>query len=356
MTAFAGMPGPRAEGDGSTAGGREREIVSQQPVGALIVDSATVVSFANPAATRMLGVPADRLVGQAFGLPLLSGAVTDLNVAASDGSVRTLAMRVTELGPDGRRLVTLFDVTGRARVYEHEHRLVETLQRSVLLQEMPRLPGVRLAARYIPGEGDIQVGGDWYDAIPLPDGRVGVAIGDVAGHGIGSAALMSQLRNAQRAYALEHASPATVVHRLDTLLYHLEPQRMATMIYLCFDPEANSLTFTAAGHPYPLLVLPGEAPRFLRGGRTLPLGSREPEGRPTQTVSLPPGSTIVLYTDGLIERRGRSLEDGFSRLADALTPCHGSPEACCEVIVSSLLGSDQPDDDVALMVMQTTAA
>lgn len=354
MTASSSMPDLQPEGDLPLPASREHQIIHQQPVGTLIVDPDTVVRFANPAASRMLGVPEERLVGEAFGIPLLSSAVSDLNVPASDGSVRTLAMRVTKLGRDGSRLVTLFDVTGRTRVYEHEHRLVETLQRSVLLEEMPRLPAVRLAARYIPGEGDVRVGGDWYDAIPLPDGRVGLAIGDVAGHGIDSAALMSQLRNAQRAYALEHASPATVVHRLDMLLYHLEPRRMATMIYLCFDPAAGSLTFTAAGHPYPLLITPDGEKRFLRGGRTLPLGSREPEGRPTQTISLPPGSTLVLYTDGLIERRGRSIEDGFAALAAAVTPSYSDPEACCEAIVAALLDSEQPDDDVAIVVMQTS--
>lgn len=330
-------------------------MLEKQAVGTLLVDAETVVTYANPSATEMLGVPAERLIGEAFGLPLVSDSVTDVNVPGQGGSVRTLAMRVSRLGSAGDfRLVTLFDVSGRARLYEHEHLLVETLQRSLLLERMPQFPGVQLAARYIPGEGEVRVGGDWYDAIPLPDGRLGLVIGDVAGHGIGSAALMSQLRNALRAYALEHAAPAEVVKRLDTLLYHLEPRALATMVYLIYDPEAPSLSLTAAGHPYPLLATPDGPHRYLRGGRRMPLGAAEGAGGPAEEVSMEPGSTLVLYTDGLIERRHRSLDEGFENLAAVVDPAVSDPEQVCERIVEALLGEDQPADDVAILVMRTS--
>jgi serine phosphatase RsbU (regulator of sigma subunit) len=333
----------------------ERTIVDQQPVGTLIVDRATVVTFANPAAARLLGVAPQRLVGEAFGLPVVAGELTDLNVPGEDGTVRTLAMRVTDLPhSDGERLVTLLDVTGRARVYEHEHRLVESLQRSVLLERMPSLPGTALAARYLPGEGDIGVGGDWYDAIPLPDGRLGLVIGDVAGHGIGSAVLMTQLRNTLRAYALEHDSPSAVLERLDRLIDHLEPAAMATLIYLIYDQRERRLDFAAAGHPYPLLVRDGAEPEFLNQGRSLPMGTGMADARSNSSVSLPEDSTLVLYTDGLIERRHqRSLDQGFARLAESVGDRLTDPDAACDSILDDLLGEEPPSDDVALLVMRT---
>jgi serine phosphatase RsbU (regulator of sigma subunit) len=330
------------------------EIVAHQPVGSLIVDSETIVRFANRAAAAMLGVPVERLVGEVFGLPLLPGGATDVNVPGEGDAVRTLAMRVSELPASTERyLVTLFDVSGRARRYEHEHRLVESLQRSILLDRMPALPGVGLATRYVPGDGEVRVGGDWYDAIPLPCGRLGLAIGDVAGHGIGSAALMSQLRNALRAYALEHQSPAAVVDRLDNLIHHLEPKGMATMIYLIYECGSGALTFAAAGHPYPLLVGADGETTFLQGGRSMPLGTGWRDRRESNTVVLPPASTLVLYTDGLIERRRRSLDDGFANLAANARAAGQDPEAMCDAILDRLLGGEAPDDDVAMLVMRT---
>jgi hypothetical protein len=330
------------------------QILTHQPVGSLVVDRETIVRVANPAAARLLGVEPDRLVGQVFGLPLLPGGVTDVNVPAADGGVRTLAMRVTSL-PEvrDRYLVTLFDVTGRARRYETEHRLVEALQRSILLDRMPSMPGVALAARYRPGGGEVRVGGDWYDVIPLPDHRIGLVIGDVAGHGIESAALMSQLRNALRAYALEHADPAAVVQRLDQLLHHLEPAGMATLVYAVYSVADRQLSMLAAGHPYPLLVETDGQTTFLQGGRSLPLGTGMPQRRQASTSVLPPDSMLVLYTDGLIERRTQTLDEGFAALATSAHARADDPDAVCDEILGSLLGAQPPADDVAMLVLHT---
>jgi serine phosphatase RsbU (regulator of sigma subunit) len=304
----------------------------------------------------MLGVPRPQLVGEAFGLPLAGDGVTDVNVAGPGGAVRTLAMRVTEMSATpGSRLVTLFDVSGRARIYEHEHRLVESLQRSLLLEQMPAVPGISLAARYLPGEGEIRVGGDWYDAIPLSDGKLGLAIGDVAGHGVVSAALMSQLRNTLRAYALEHDNPAAVIQRLDRLLHHLEPGGMATMVYLVYDPDRLTLQFSAAGHPYPLLA-GRDGPQFLRSARSLPLGTGIDHVRPDTSVPVSPGSTLVLYTDGLVERRTeRSVDEGMSELALSVPADISDPDDTCQLILERMLGQAPPLDDVALLVMRTDA-
>jgi hypothetical protein len=346
---------PSGEAHGPEPGAGQ--ILTHQPVGSLVVDRETIVRFANPSAAQLLGVQADKIIGEVFGLPLLPGGVTDVNVPGVDGTVRTLAMRVTSLPESGDRyLVTLFDVTGRARRYETEHRLVESLQRSILLDRMPSLPGVALAARYLPGGGEVRVGGDWYDVIPLPADRIGLVIGDVAGHGVESAALMSQLRNALRAYALDHPDPAAVVQRLDRLLHHLEPAGMATLIYLVYSAAERQLSMLAAGHPYPLLVGADGRTAFLKGGRSLPLGTGMPERRRASTVVLPPDSMLVLYTDGLIERRRQTLDEGFAALATSARVRADDPDAVCDGILESLLGDEPPADDVAMLVMHTARA
>lgn len=333
-----------------------REIIERQPVGTLVVDRDGVVRFANPAAGQLLGVGARRLIGEAFGLPVLPGdGLTDVNVPGRRGLVRTLAMRATELPGDGH-LITLFDVSGRVRRYEHEHRLVEALQRSLLLDQMPAVPGISLAARYLPGDDDIRVGGDWFDAIPLNGDRLGLAIGDVTGHGVGSVALMSQLRNAMRALALEHDSPALVLDRMDELLARLEPEGMASAICLTYDPGPRQLTYAAAGHPYPLLVRPEASNEFLTGARSPLLGATTSVPRENERVALPPGSTLVLYTDGLIERRGEPIDDRLAELAAAAAGSETDDlETVCDTLLTSLLGVEtSTDDDVAVLIMRTS--
>ena len=333
-------------------------IVAAQPAGALIVDAEAVVRFANPAAAELLSRPIEDLVGETLGLPLVADGVTDLNVRGHDGAVRTVAMRTTRLDwPEAHsHLVTLFDVTGRARRYEHEHRLVESLQRSVLLDEMPIVPGVKLAARYLPGGSAGGVGGDWYDAIPLPGGRLGIAIGDVAGHGVESAALMGQLRNALRAYALEDHTPGVVLQRLDDLLEPREPERTATLSYLIHDPADGRLSFGCAGHLPPLVVEPDGKVRFVDGGRSLPLGAGGTlDDRDEGVAELVPGSLLILYTDGLVERRSAPLDESLERLAAAAAVAGHDPDEVCDAILAQLLGDESGQDDVAILVARTAA-
>jgi serine phosphatase RsbU (regulator of sigma subunit) len=263
-------------------------------------------------------------------------------------------MRVTPLRwPDGRSaLVSLFDVSGRTRRYEHEHRLVESLQRSLLPEQLPVLPGIELAASYEPAASDVRIGGDWYDAIPL-GGRLGLAIGDVAGHGIDSAALMGRLRNALRAYAIDDPAPARVLARLGHLVYELERRSMATVTYLVYDPAARRLEFASAGHPYPLLVRPDGAPEFLRGGRSSALGAGDGMRRLSDGLHVPAGSVLVLYTDGLIERRTRSLDDGMAALAATATGLPRDARGACRTLLGNLVEGEGVDDDVAVLVMRT---
>ena len=190
-----------------------------------------------------------------------------------------------------------------ARLYEREHAIAESLQRSLLPDRLPELPGTAVAARYVPARRETEVGGDWYDVIPLREGMVGLAIGDVAGHGVGAAAMMGQLRSALRAYALDGHAPGGLLERLNRLMRRLWPQRMATVLYAVFDVEAATLRFANAGHLPPLVVAPGPTAAFVDEASAEPLGVVDYARYPEAEVALGVGASLVLCTDGLVERR-----------------------------------------------------
>jgi PAS domain S-box-containing protein len=240
-----------------------------------------------------------------------------------------------------------------ARLYARELGIVETLQRSLLPESLPQVPGLLTAARYMPGGPGADVGGDWYDAISLDGGRLGIAMGDVVGHGIGAAALMGQLRNALRAYALDGNSPAQVVEKLDRLVQSLEAGRMATLVYMVIAPDLGSVEFSSAGHLPPLVLGPDGKAVYLEGGRTLPLGVMPSAEYPQADAELEPGSTIVLYTDGLVEERGESIDRGLDALKAAVTGGPTEPEALCDHIVSTLLADRAATDDIAVLTVRT---
>jgi anti-sigma regulatory factor (Ser/Thr protein kinase) len=188
------------------------------------------------------------------------------------------------------------------------------LQRSFLPAHPPALEGAEVAMEYRPGMAGTEVGGDLYDVIPLSRGRVGVAIGDIMGRGLHAAAVMGQLRAAVRAYALEEWRPADLLARLDRVVDALPGLQLATCIYGVYDPCGGRITLANAGHLAPLVVLPDEDPDYLVLDPGLPLGVGVDTGFSETTVSLPPGSGIVLFTDGLVESRRRALADGLDRM------------------------------------------
>jgi serine phosphatase RsbU (regulator of sigma subunit)/anti-sigma regulatory factor (Ser/Thr protein kinase) len=241
------------------------------------------------------------------------------------------------------------------RLYRREHRIAETLQRSLLSDRLPELPGIAVAARYLPG-GAGAVGGDWYDLIPLAGGRVGVAMGDVVGHGIGAAALMGQLRHAMRAYALEGHSPAGVLDRLDRVVRSLDGGQMATLLYLVMEPDHGSITFASAGHVPPLVIGPDGEADYIETAPNPPLGVFESPQHTERTAKLQPGSTIVLYTDGLVEERGVSIDQGLEalRLAASQDSCH--PDELCERLVAAMLAIHPADDDIAVLALRALPA
>jgi PAS domain S-box-containing protein len=240
---------------------------------------------------------------------------------------------------------------GNASLYEREHRIVETLQRSLLPARLPNLPGMSIAAHYSPGGAD--VGGDWYDAIELGGGGVGVAMGDVVGHGIEAASLMGELRNALRAYALEGFSPGEVLAKLDHLVAQMERNQMATLVYAVIDADWTDLRFAGAGHPPPLLVDPHGRAEYLWEGRSTPLGVGGHDSYEEGSASLEGGSTLALYTDGLVEVRGESLTAGLDRLEEAVVGGPAEPQALCDHVIASLLGTRAARDDVAFLALRT---
>ena len=242
-----------------------------------------------------------------------------------------------------------------ARLYEREHGIVETLQRALLPTRLPQVPGVHVAARYLPGGmgTDVDVGGDWYDVFPLENGQIGVAIGDVAGHGLRAAALMGQLRNSLRAYAVEGHPPALVVDRLNRLVRDLEQGWMATLLYMVLAPDDSEVRFANAGHMPALSLEMGDA-RFIDVQRGPPLGVGA-DGEYAEVVEpLQPGTTLLIYTDGLVEQPGVAPDVALAQLAkNALAVAADDPDALCEHLVKAQLGEGQPRDDVAFVAIHT---
>jgi PAS domain S-box-containing protein len=242
-----------------------------------------------------------------------------------------------------------------ARLYEREHNIAVALQRSLLLARLPQIPNVSLAARYLPGGAGVEVGGDWYDVIALPEGRVGLVIGDVAGRGTRAATIMGQLRNTVRAYAFEGASPPRVLGRVNRMVNSFERTGMATVTYIVFDPDTGQMLLTSAGHPPPLLRRADGSVRFLYGGRSVPLGVMNDAQYEADQMQLDPGDVLMLYTDGLVESRSVGLEEGMTRLSTIVAGAPDEVEALCEHILEKLFDDKAILDDVAFVALKYLA-
>jgi PAS domain S-box-containing protein len=241
----------------------------------------------------------------------------------------------------------------RARVFEREHRIAETLQRSLLPDRLPDLPGLTVAARYLPAATEAEVGGDWYDVIPIPGGRVGMVMGDVAGKGLAAASMVGRLRSALRAYALEGHAPAAALEQLNRLLWtEVADSQMATLLYAIVDPGDDAIRWVNAGHMPPLVVGPDGSPAFLEGARCVPLGVLPFPIFEEATAVMSAGSSVVLYTDGLVERPGTVIDEGIARLADAVDGVGPDPEALCDHLLATLVPDGGAGDDVALLALR----
>lgn len=237
----------------------------------------------------------------------------------------------------------------RARVSGAQRAAATALQRSLLPSALLAVPGLELAARYVPGEQG-GVGGDWYDLFALPSGWLGIVIGDVVGRGLAASLVMGRLRNTLRACALDTSDPGEVLSRLDRQVQHFEPGVMATVLYATLEPSLQHLHLSTAGHLAPVLAAPGRPAALLDIPPNLPIGVRAGRQHRTSTIELPPGAVVCCYTDGLVERRHSTLDIGLERLCAAITV--GPAESVCATVMAKLIGHAPIEDDVALLVLR----
>ena len=236
---------------------------------------------------------------------------------------------------------------------EIEREVAETLQRS-LLPKLPAVPGLRLAARYRPGSAESRIGGDWYDAIPLRGGKVGVAIGDVVGRGVQAAARMAHLQSALRAYALEGLRPELVLERMNGFVLEGEQGGMVTLLYAIVDPDACTLQVASAGHPPPLVLQPDGGPTFAEAPAGSPLGVNRFPSYAESLATLDPWSTVLLYTDGLVEGPELPLGEGLEGLRTTADSCPHEPEGLCRTLLAAVDSRAGFRDDLALLALQLT--
>ena len=239
----------------------------------------------------------------------------------------------------------------QARSHQNDRAAALALQRSLLPTRLPDVPGVDMAARYVPGH-DVGVGGDWYDVFTLPSDWLGLVIGDVSGHGLRSAVVMGRLRSALRSYALICDDPADALTHLDWEIHHFETGNLATVLYAMITPDRNAIYFSVAGHPVPVLAGLDQPARMLSIPVDPPLGIGRPNHtRRTTTIEFLPGAVLVCYTDGLVERRTELIDVGLQRLSDTIHP--GSAESVCATIMATV--GPNPADDVALLAVHRHA-
>jgi sigma-B regulation protein RsbU (phosphoserine phosphatase) len=233
-----------------------------------------------------------------------------------------------------------------------ERQVSQALQRTFLPKRFPEIPGLDIAARYLPAAAGPGVGGDWYDVLDLGDGSVGLAIGDVAGKGIAAAAAMGEIRSSLRAYATEGLPPDVVVSKLDRYLESEPVGKMATLVYAKLDLAQGSLSLVRAGHPLPLLIHLGGRVSFIGANGGPPVGIGLDGRRTLERVTIEPGCAIVLYTDGLIERRGNVHWSGEEALAGAAAGASVTPRLLCRQLTRELTAGAPMLDDLALLVAQ----
>jgi serine phosphatase RsbU (regulator of sigma subunit) len=310
----------------------------------LIIDRVDETTVINPLLWKkglqaLLGVPMlvhDELLGV-----LHIGSLTPRQF--TDAEIQLLQLVADRLG-----------LAVQLHLSSAERTATTALQRSLLPGRLPAVRGLRFAARYVPGT-DTGVGGDWYDVFQLPEDRLGIVIGDVVGHGLNAAVVMGRLRSALRAYALDSTDPGVVLAKLDRKAHHFEHGAMATIGYAVMDPSQHRLRIALAGHLPPAVAAPDRPAEFVDVPVDPPIGfGLATKQRRTGVVDLPPGGLIAFYTDGLVERRDRSIDDGMALLRQAITT--DPPEMVCAQVMAALVGIHRTQDDIALLVVHRPAA
>ena len=300
-----------------------------------------------PAAARRPGGAASPLASHAWFLtvPLATRGVVHGFLVFARGSA---AGRFTDRDVDlARELSAVAAVSiDNALLYSREQRIADALQHGLLPGDLATPDGIEVTHRYRPAGGQI-VGGDWCDIIPLPKGRSALIVGDAMGHGAEAAAVMAQLRAAANALAGLDLPPGAVLRRLDEMAARLNNATFATCVYAVLDPAAGSCVITVAGHLPPVLATPDGATELIDIPAGLPLGLGA-EAFGTAEVPLAPGAVLALYTDGLVESRARSFDEGIEALRDALAGCQGPLPGICDAVVGRLW--ERGEDDTTLVL------
>ncbi|MCK9904551.1 SpoIIE family protein phosphatase [Frankia sp. Cpl3] len=282
----------------------------------------------------------------------------EYRVVHSDGSYTWIYGRggVVSWSRRGRPLRSI-GISGDATPWRST---VEILQRAILPLAMPELPGIELVARYLPAGRDIEIGGDWYDATALPDGNILLMIGDVGGHGLPAVAAMAELRHAARAYAYEGHSPAAITTQLSANLAPDVDGPLATAVVALFASDTGRLTWSCAGHPPPLL-LTGKDAAYLDDTHGPTLGVEPAFVYDQSDLRLAPGTRLLLYTDGLVERRDVSITDGLDTFAATVSTAAEDPHQnlqglanLCDSVLATVIGTADREDDLCLLAIQTS--
>lgn len=318
--------------------GSIRQIVAG--MAAALLGSGVTIEIANrkEAVACELALPIDDSGGTTLAW-LCASRGTGSGFAAGERSILELLARLT-----GTRLESL-------QLFEREHRLAATLQDSIIPARLPDVPGLLLAAHYSPGNPEADVGGDWYDALLLPSGSVAIVAGDVVGRGVHAAAIMGQLRNAFRAFLLEGYTPADALGRLNGLVTTLGDAYFCTVACALIDPARGFVRVASAGHTPPIVVTAGGTVRFQELVPSIAIGAIDEVVYSDTAVMLHPGDTLMLYTDGLVERRGRSLDAGLEHLREAASSTGGDPGILVDHVVERMMRADVGEDDVAAVAM-----
>jgi phosphoserine phosphatase RsbU/P len=329
------------------AGFAGRVAASREPIILNTVDHTTV---RNP-------LLVDRGIKSLLGVPLLAGG----NVI---GVIHVGSLSGRPFGQQDAELLQL--AADRAALALHSIMAQDdalaamALHRSLLPTALPAMPGLDLAARYVTGSGT--VGGDWYDVFILPDGRLGVVVGDVAGSGLEAAVIMGRMRSALRAYVLEFADPGTVLRMLDRKIQYFEPDAMATVLYGLYTPGTGEFAVSLAGHLPPVLAVPGERAALLSVQPDPPIGTADDRRRRTATVFIPPGALLCCFTDGLVERRDQPIDHGIGKVAAILdeqiavgakrgAATESMAEDACVAVMRALVGKVPARDDIAVLIL-----
>jgi phosphoserine phosphatase RsbU/P len=304
----------------------------------VIIDHVDHTTVVNPILIAkgircMMGVPL-LVGGEVLGVMHI-GSLGSRKFTSDDAALLQLAAE--------RAAVAVQSLTSRS-----DRVAASTLARSLLPETLPAVPGLEIAARYIPGDGD--VGGDWYDVFSLPSGELCAVMGDVAGTGLRAAVTMGRMRSALRAYSLESRDPAEVLTRLDANVQAFEPGVIATVIYAVFDHDLEHVRISSAGHVPPIVAEPGQDATLAPVSNDLLIGATTDISRHTTTLAFPPGGLLCLYTDGLVERRGTTLDDGMEALRAAVTA--GPPDDVCASVMLALIGNQPASDDTTMLAFR----